>query len=82
VTNLNTNEGQKKASNGLTVIKCECGAEILMVPDVKVMGEAIEVHVDWHKQKATNPLLADAEAERIRDYLTTQALRQASNSTT
>jgi len=61
------------------VIKCSsCGAEILLVPNVKLIGEAIETHVEEHKLKVKNPAEADSEAELIRDDLITQVLKKAS----
>ena len=71
----------KKKPNGnagLPVIKCSCGAEILLVPDVKLMSEAIEAHVEEHKQKVKDPKEAEAEAERIRDDLIVKVLNKAS----
>jgi hypothetical protein len=31
--------------------KCVCGKQILLVPNVKLMGKAIESHVDKHKKR-------------------------------
>ena len=78
---VNIDESKKNASKGLTVIICECGAEILMVPDAKIMGNAIESHVEWHKQKVVDPATADVEAESIRDCLIAQAMHKANDST-
>jgi len=65
---------------GLSKIKCaSCGVEIMMVPNVKLMSEVIEVHVEKHKQKIKDPKASDEEAERIRDDLITQVLKKASN---
>ena len=60
------------------MIKCSCGVEILLVPNVKVMSNAIEAHVAKHTQKAKDPKTAEAEAEHIRDHLITQVLDKAS----
>jgi hypothetical protein len=67
--------GSKK---GLPVIKCSCGYEILLVPDVKVMSKAIDAHVEKHKQKVKDPYASNAEAERISDYLIAQVFKKAS----
>jgi hypothetical protein len=62
-------------------VKCECGKEILLLPDVKEMDHAIEAHiVAVHMQKSKNSEFAAAEAERIRDALIVQVLRKASES--
>jgi endonuclease V-like protein UPF0215 family len=63
---------------GLPVIKCCCGVEILFVPNVKSMSEAIEAHVEKHRKKVKELNEADAEAERIREYLIMQVLDKAS----
>ena len=31
-------------------IKCLCGDEIILVPDLKFMGKVIEAHVDTHRK--------------------------------
>ena len=65
-------------TSGLPVIKCLCGAEILLVPDIKVMNEAIEAHILEHTKKIKSPKEAEAEAERIRDDLIVKVLDKAS----
>lgn len=64
----------------LSAIKCFCGAAILLVPNVKVMSEAIESHVAKHLQKVKDSKEAQVEAERIRDDLITKILEKASKS--
>jgi hypothetical protein len=56
-------------------IKCECGAEISLLPDVGAMGEAIEVHVALHLEGVKGPACTTVEAERLRDALIIQVLR-------
>ena len=58
-------------------VKCECGAELSLLKDVRAMGEAIEVHVDLHLQGFKGPACTAAEAERLRDDLIQQVLRMA-----
>ena len=63
----------------LTMITCSsCGAEIMLVPDVKLMSQAIEAHVEKHKLRAKNSPVAEEEAERIRDDLIKQVFQKAS----
>jgi hypothetical protein len=38
----------EKNKNNLLIINCKCGAELLLVPDLKSMNEAIENHVAEH----------------------------------
>ena len=53
----------------LTTIKCVCGAEILILPDVERMGYAIDFHVRHRHMDSTMQ-----ERGRIRDDLTKQVL--------
>ena len=69
-----------------STIKCECGWEILLVPDLKAMNRAIEAHVDTHrkiekdcsKTDAENEGEAELEAERIENYLVAEVFKKAS----
>ncbi len=81
VKNLPIRTISKKISvnEKLPVIKCcSCGAEIIVVPNVKLMSEAIETHVEKHRAKMRNSAKAEAEAEHIRDDLITQVFDKAS----
>jgi hypothetical protein len=52
------------------IIRCVCGSEILVVPDLKAMDRAIKNHVAEHKQAKDGPdRLACLEA-----FLTEQVL--------
>lgn len=65
----------------LPVITCSfCGAKILFISDVKVMGEAIEAHVEEHMQKSKDPTKSAQEAERIYIDLISQVFDIASKS--
>jgi hypothetical protein len=63
-------------------VKCpECGEEILLVPSLRKMNEAIENHVKIHKEQLkANPILGYQKAIHIRLVLMEQVLQQASNS--
>jgi hypothetical protein len=65
-----------------SIVKCECGVEILLTPDLRAISRAIEAHVAWHGEKEKDSAKAAAEAERIRDDLIAQVLRKASKSET
>jgi hypothetical protein len=41
----------KQLKGNLPVVCCECGAEILLVPDLKAMDLAIKTHVAKHRGK-------------------------------
>ncbi len=66
-----------KKSKGLPTIKCACGAEILLVPDVKLMSKALEAHVEEHTRKNKNAKEAESEAQAIMDDLITKVLIKA-----
>lgn len=56
-------EGHKEKSVpllGMLTVTCECGATILVVPDVKGMSNAIQAHLKKHEKK---------EAKRVEDSL-------------
>jgi hypothetical protein len=62
----------------MVMVRCECGDEILVVPDLKEMGKAIEDHAELHLQGLKGPACTAAEAERLKDALIAQVLRIAS----
>lgn len=72
------NETPQSPRAGLTVIRCKCGAEILLLPDLKAMTTAIETHVRIHGRREKDPFKAASEAERVRDELIVQIFRKAS----
>ena len=53
----------------MPIIKCACGSEILVVPDVKAMNRAIKNHVTKHKKTCS---------KRLTDFLTEKVLIAAS----
>ncbi|MCW4019115.1 MAG: hypothetical protein NWF00_10645 [Candidatus Bathyarchaeota archaeon] len=65
----------------LPIIKCECGAEILLVPDVSLMSHAIDDHVEKHRKLESDPDRAEAVAERVRTFLIKQVLKKAAAQT-
>jgi hypothetical protein len=42
----------KDLKERLPIIYCECGAEILLLPDLPAMNRAIKTHVTEHQKKA------------------------------
>ena len=63
-------------SPSLVVIKCSCGAEILLVPDVAAMSAAIENHVVEHQKKCG---LSTEQADDIRDDLIIKTFEAAAD---
>ena len=76
---MNNKKGQRSLSEGNhRCIKCECGAEILLIPDVREMESVIIKHAESHSKKEKNLKKADAIFEQIQDFLVQQVLIKAS----
>jgi hypothetical protein len=67
---LNGNSGK------MLIIVCECGQEILVIPDLKEMVRCIEAHARSHSEKARNPCESEAEFNRIEEQLTQKVLEE------
>jgi hypothetical protein len=65
----------QKNKNNLLTIKCKCGAELLLVPDLKSMSKAIENHIAEHFAKKES---TKKDVDQIRDYLIMQVFEKAS----
>jgi hypothetical protein len=63
---------------GLPLIRCECGAEILVVPDLRAMNRVINNHVTEHRKREKNVLQTLAPSIRINQLLTQLTLLKAS----
>jgi hypothetical protein len=50
----NNADADKHLRERLPTVKCECGAEILLLPDVQAMNCSIKVHVVEHRKKRRN----------------------------
>jgi hypothetical protein len=52
---INFHSGQdlrgKLSEKGMPIIRCICGFEILVVPDLKAMNVAIKTHLTEHKKQ-------------------------------
>jgi hypothetical protein len=72
----------REISGHLPTLKCECGAEILFLPDLKEMSFAIEAHVAEHRKNPKDPCRAEAEAERVENDLISQAFTIANREQT
>jgi hypothetical protein len=66
---------KRSSKNNLLVLKCDCGHEILLLPDLKTLGRIIDEHVLEHKRKFA---LTQKEVDALVDSLVAQALRLAS----
>ncbi len=47
-------DADKRLKERLPTIKCECGAEILLLPDLPAMNRAINAHAAEHRKKRRN----------------------------
>lgn len=50
-----TSNAERSLKERLPLIKCECGTEILLLPDLVAMDRAIDAHVAEHRKKGNNP---------------------------
>ncbi len=66
---MKTIKEDKHLQKSLSLIKCECGEYILLVPDLRAMNNAIESHVLEHRKKESDPTKIDATVKRIRTLL-------------
>jgi len=62
-----------------SLILCECGFRILLVPDLKAMSKAIEDHAAEHAKKEENIAKAAFVEEHIQNLLIVQVLDKAAN---
>lgn len=60
------------------IIKCSCGVEFLLLPDIKEMSFVVRKHAQLHSENAKNALEAERVYSEIEDFLTSQILRKAS----
>ena len=52
-----------------SIIKCECGFEILVIPEMETVGGAIDAHVEQHRGKQKDPTKGEIDANNIHDFL-------------
>jgi hypothetical protein len=73
--NLSNGQGCKSRFTAkkerMPIVRCVCGFEILVVPDLKAMDRAIKNHVAEHKQ-------ANKGSKRLTEFLTEHVLIVAS----
>lgn len=75
----NAVRNKKRPSGSMPVIECFCGKRILLVPDVKKMGAAIEAHAKEHAKNFSTEEEQEKEAERVRNDLIAKVLAKASD---
>ena len=68
----------KHLTERLPLIKCECGAEILLLPDLQAMNRAIKSHVTEHPKKRKNAKKNVNTFGNISQLLTQLSIRKIS----
>jgi len=64
----------KKCLRQTPIIVCECGKEILIIPDLKEMVNCIDEHAKLHVKKELDPLKKQAENDRIVEQLSKKVI--------
>jgi hypothetical protein len=67
---------KNKPLNNIQTITCQCGAEILVLPDTEAMSQAIEKHIELHR--AEDKTLSMEELDCIRDDLIAKIFKKIS----
>jgi hypothetical protein len=62
----------------MPIIRCTCGAGILLVPDINEMNRAIESHIDEHNKIALRNGKECVSPDCVRQILVEQILQKAS----
>ena len=73
---MNSSNGVGK---GLPIVTCECGEEILVLPDLKEMARCIEEHALIHERREADPKRAKEEYGRIEEQLTRKVIIKIAN---
>jgi len=62
----------------LPIINCECGAEILVVPDLQAMNRAIKTHADEHRKITRYTQKKQITPNRVTELLSQLAIIELS----
>jgi hypothetical protein len=60
----------------LKTVKCKCGSEFLILPDIDKMSEIVEKHAQVHKETEQDSIKAKRLYEEIRDYLIEEIFKE------
>jgi hypothetical protein len=71
-------KSDKHLNGRLPLIKCECGAEILLLPDLQAMNRAIKAHAAEHTKKGRDASRNFTAYSRISQLLSQLSLRKIS----
>jgi hypothetical protein len=59
----------KRLKERLPIISCECGTEILVVPDLQAMNRAIKTHVAEHRKRERTAKKSAVRSSKISQLL-------------
>ena len=62
------------SNDGMPIYSCDCGVQILIVPDVSMMNGAIKNHLAVHKKLTGKTLTEESLAKRIIVFLSKSLL--------
>lgn len=62
------------SNDGMPIYSCDCGVQILIVPDIPAMNEAIKNHLAIHKELTGKTLTEESLAKRIIESLSKSLL--------
>jgi hypothetical protein len=65
--------------SNIGTIKCECGFEILVIPDLEEMARAIDSHSQKHQNLEENLSTGLSTYERIQELLIKRLLEKAAS---
>jgi hypothetical protein len=71
-------DADKHLKELLPLINCECGAEILLLPDLQAINRAIKAHVTEHRKKGRNAKRNVITSSNISQLLSQPSLRKIS----
>jgi hypothetical protein len=77
-TDVKNEFASRNLIHNLPVVSCECGAKILLVPDLDEMVRSVEAHASKHGRNEADPKNAEIEYCRIEGLLTEKILILAS----
>ncbi len=69
----------KHVRSSLPILVCECGAELLILPDITEMYKSITKHAEKHQLTELDPHKAEATSKRIQNLLLEQLREKARN---
>ena len=70
--------GNVQSKEHLPLIKCECGSEILLLPDLQAMNRAIRNHSNEHIKKEENTTSNETLSSNISQLLSQRTLMKIS----